>query len=379
MNMNKKYFYTFITALFFVSIIFGSNGDSKSNKSLIKFSHKTHSEAAACTDCHSAVPTSTSLSDRLLPTMENCAQCHDVEADDNCTMCHYADIQEPLIQTKTDLEFNHSKHVNADSPKCETCHSTIFSIDYSYKASEDITPCYTCHNTASTILPETHKVTDFMKTHQFLVSDGSQNCARCHDNEFCETCHVSTSAIDAPNTSDNFYAPYSPHRYMNDSKMQQLTRVHDLNYQYTHGIDAKGKTSECQSCHVTETFCAECHASESEDFAAGGILPQSHLESNFVTIGVGTGGGSHAELAKRDIESCASCHDTFGGDPVCITCHMDNDGVKGTNPKTHETGFMSDSEGDWHSDNGSVCFTCHTNVTASTGIKGVGFCGYCHN
>lgn len=65
---------------------------------------------------------------------------------------------------------------------------------------------------------------------------------------------------------------------------------------------------------------------------------------NFKTLGVGSGGGDHATLAKRDIERCMSCHDVNGADPTCITCHFDADGIKGTNPKTHPVGFMSNEK-----------------------------------
>ena len=108
-------------------------------------------------------------------------------------------------------------------------------------------------------------------------------------------------------------------------------------------------------------------------------MPKTHLVPNFTTLGVGSGGGEHAVLAERDIETCASCHDVEIGDPVCITCHVDNDGVKGTNPKTHPDGFMENVHGDWHEDDGSVCFTCHITASASTGQPGVNFCGYCHD
>jgi hypothetical protein len=40
---------------------------------------------------------------------------------------------------------------------------------------------------------------------------------------------------------------------------------------------------------------------------------------------------------------------------------------------------MHDVEGDWHSDAGAVCYTCHTDPNAHAGGKpGIGFCGYCH-
>ena len=67
-------------------------------------------------------------------------------------------------------------------------------------------------------------------------------------------------------------------------------------------------------------------------------------------IGVGSGGGDHATLAKRDTERCMACHDVNGADPTCITCHFDADGIKGTNPKTHPASFMRNDHGDWHND-----------------------------
>ena len=130
----------------------------------------------------------------------------------------------------------------------------------------------------------------------------------------------------------------------------------------------------CQSIHKTG---ASCHQGENADYSLGGVEPTSHLKPNFVTIGVGSGGGIHATLARRDIETCAACHDVQGADPTCITCHLDSDGIKGTNPKTHPAGFMHDTYGDWHTSNASVCFTCHTSSSPSS-PPGVGFCGYCH-
>jgi hypothetical protein len=109
------------------------------------------------------------------------------------------------------------------------------------------------------------------------------------------------------------------------------------------------------------------------------MLPASHLPSGFVIPGVGSGGGDHAVLAKRDIESCISCHDVQGADPTCTAfCHLDPDGIKGNNPKTHAANFMRDTYGDWHNDIGSICYNCHTSQSPST-PAGMGFCGYCHS
>jgi hypothetical protein len=133
------------------------------------------------------------------------------------------------------------------------------------------------------------------------------------------------------------------------------------------------------SCHSEQTFCSQCH--EAGSGVAGMFKPTWHSTAGFTTAGVGSGGGLHADMARRDIESCVSCHDVQGADPVCITCHVDPDGIRGTDPKTHEPGYMKSSEdGSWHTNAGAVCYNCHTDLNAHpNGVKGKGFCGYCHN
>ncbi|MGA8264073.1 MAG: cytochrome c3 family protein [Ignavibacteriaceae bacterium] len=366
------------------------------NDKIIKFSHKLHAEnGVACADCHSAVPASTKLSDRLLPSHDDCANCHDVEDDKNCTTCHYEDINEALIQQKPDnIYFNHSLHVGQNKIKCETCHKGISEVDYAFKAKQTnpmMEDCYSCHNnkTVATsnceschistvnLLPVSHRIPSWKTGHKFAANSLNANCVMCHDNASCQECHVATTMITENNSKNNFYKPYSPNNFVDGAKQQQVTRVHELGYRFTHGVDAKGKTAECQTCHEVETFCSSCHQGDNADYSLGGVEPASHLKPNFVTIGVGSGGGLHSTLARRDIETCAACHDVQGADPTCITCHLDSDGIKGTNPKTHPAGFMRNTHGDWHDSDASVCYNCHTSASPRT-PPGVGFCGYCH-
>jgi hypothetical protein len=113
-----------------------------------------------------------------------------------------------------------------------------------------------------------------------------------------------------------------------DSKDRMiLQQVHDLNYRFTHGIDAKGRQSECTSCHNTQTFCVQCHEAGG-NITEGRFKPASHSVPGFTTLGPGSGGGLHAEEARRDIESCVSCHDVEGRDPICLTCHTDKGRVR---------------------------------------------------
>jgi hypothetical protein len=368
---------------------------SEGNKSLIKFSHSLHIDLTDCESCHSAVLTSISLKDRLLPNHDNCIGCHDVDDSDNCNTCHYEDVYEPLIQTKSKLIFNHNFHLDDQKIECTTCHQDLEEVDYSFEAAgvlPQMETCYSCHNDRNTasnaceschistadLIPQNHKSAGFISSHKFAANSIDANCIMCHDNNnSCQECHVSTTALSGSNAPSDFYQPYSPSNFTDGAKRLQIVRVHELNYRFIHGIDAKGKTAECQSCHQVETFCSTCHQSELKDYGLGGIMPASHLKPNFFTIGVGSGGGEHATLARRDIERCSSCHDTYGGDPTCITCHLDSDGVKGTNPKTHTRNFLRDVRGDWHDSQGSICFNCHTSVSPLT-PAGIGFCGYCH-
>jgi len=210
---------------------------------------------------------------------------------------------------------------------------------------------------------------DFKKSHKFEARSFDADCIMCHDinNNSCETCHA------ANNIQTGADQPFAPNNFVDDARTQKLTRAHDLNYRFLHGIDARSKKYDCQSCHQTEIFCATCHQSEGSDFAMAGIIPASHLKGDFVS----PGGGEHGTLARRDIESCIACHDVQGNDPVCLNCHIDSDGINGTNPRTHAPGFMKNEEGDWHDTQGSVCYNCHINASPMT-PAGTGFCGYCH-
>lgn len=400
--MKIKYFYAalaLITVSFItIAAINSSGGDEpvKTNKDIIKFSHSVHKDIAECAECHTKVAESTSLNTRLLPEKSTCATCHDVNDDKNCGQCHYGEKYEPLIQKRPGMIFNHERHITEEKFVCENCHKGLSDVAYSfesanYKPSMEIctdchngrtvaiNDCESCHISTANLIPTDHKEVSFLRSHKFNALKENSKCQMCHDNSFCESCHVSTTMITEKNSARDFITPYSPHKFIDNTKQQNITRVHDLNYRYTHGIDLKGKSTECQTCHQTETFCAECHESKGGDFALEGNVPVSHKMPNFVTIGVGTGGGQHALLARRDIERCAACHDVQGADANCILCHTDNDGVKGTNPKTHANNFMSSEEGDWHNDRGSVCYSCHTDANAHPGgVRGIGFCGYCH-
>ncbi|MBK8553487.1 MAG: hypothetical protein IPL53_21445 [Ignavibacteria bacterium] len=67
-----------------------------------------------------------------------------------------------------------------------------------------------------------------------------------------------------------------------------------------------------------------------------GIAPSSHQQPNFATMDVGSGGGLHSRLARRDIESCQSCHDAAGSGFVAFRCHL-NPNINGKGVQMRKT------------------------------------------
>lgn len=398
--MKIKYAYFFLISAVIFSLALTAfkfndgTQENEQNDKVIKFSHQKHSDAS-CTDCHSSVAENTALPDAELPKKESCASCHDVEDADNCSQCHYDDVYVPLQKKRSSLIFNHRFHLQDLKNECIECHKGIETVDYSFQAVSYKPPmekCYGCHSeskvatnvceachiSTNNLIPESHNVSNYSKFHKFQAEKTDANCIMCHDNNSCQSCHAATNVMTEVNLANDFYKPYETFSIIDGSKIQKISRVHDLNFRFTHGMDLKGKTSECTTCHQTETFCVTCHASNSNDFAMSGIMPSTHKNNDFLTFGVGSGGGAHAKLAKRDIERCASCHDLNGNDPACVMCHYDNDGIKGTNPKTHTSGYMKSEKGDWHFDDSSICYNCHTDSGSRFRVKGTGFCSYCH-
>lgn len=370
------------------------------SKDVIKFNHAKHLKDAGlgCKDCHGNALNSVNSTDNLNPTKKQCESCHDVKDTKECGLCHYDGVYKKLTPVNKGLIFSHKMHAASDKD-CQLCHKGLDKVKYASDSPEgypNMESCYSCHNgvkavqnceachtNLTNLKPKDHFNSNFLNEHK-LIYDAStgmknDNCMMCHSTNFCENCHQPVK-YSGNNKPTDFYAPY----YTKDQatrtdrhNLQKLTNAHSLNYVNTHGLDARQKSFECKTCHEPESFCSGCHTNGGNK--PTGIAPASHLQSNFATFGVNTGGGLHATLARRDIETCESCHSIGGGDPICVKCHYDNDGIKGTNPKTHENGFMHDERGNWHDTKASVCYSCHVDPNARpNGMSGIGFCGYCH-
>lgn len=361
----------------------------------LKFSHKTHVEGVtiACGDCHGA-DKSTMASDNLRANHDNCSSCHEDQLANDCGFCHVdPDNIQAAPMPLREIVFSHKQHVTMKNVECVTCHKGIETAAMGsaihLPVMESCTSCHNdraatnqceaCHTSFVKLVPPDHLEATFRKEHRQLTRLGGleTSCATCHTQSFCAECHDAAAVMRFGRGA--MMSDPTPRVFPgNTAAPMTLLKAHDLNYRFTHGIDAKAKSSDCATCHSVQDFCVQCHEA-GDNITSNAFMPAWHRGAGFTTIGVGTGGGRHAEFARRDIESCVACHDSRGSDPTCITCHMDPDGIRGTDPRTHPAGYMRGEHGIWHTSPGATCYNCHTDFNARpSGIKGRNFCGYCH-
>ena len=354
----------------------------------IRFNHQFHlgeDVELECSACHAAAESQAS-GDRLLPTMEVCGECHDVEDDEGCALCHTdMDNMEQIDIPPREIAFSHQAHLGYEGTTCQTCHAGMEKVVApggthvpdmaACMACHDNTAgpsaCNACHTDLAHLKPASH-AGGWAREHGRRVRTGDAACASCHAQSECQECHEGAKlSVSHPSLgSRGAFAPQS----RGDAGLV-LKGAHELNYRFTHALDAKGKARRCAVCHDRATFCVECHNPDSD---ADAFRPVWHNGADWGAIAgaVGSGGGRHARLARRDMERCAACHDMQGDDPTCTLCHMDRLPGRGNDPKTHGARFKSQvGNGGFHDNPNSICFNCHT-LKGPAG--GAGFCGYCH-
>jgi len=244
----------------------------------LKFSHELHvkQNGMACLDCHGAAKTSELATDNLRPTHDNCATCHSDQVTSTCGYCHVnPDSIEPAPRPVREITFSHAKHVAMEGVECATCHQNIEDTTVAgpqnMPAMSACTSCHNdkavsaaceaCHTNFANLIPQDHLAGMFRQDHKRLTRLGSLDvsCATCHTQNFCADCHGATALLQIG--KGGLMAEPSPRMQIKDSpKTMNLLAVHPLDYKFTHGVDAKAKSTDCYSCHSEQTFCSECHA-----------------------------------------------------------------------------------------------------------------------
>lgn len=289
----------------------------------VTFSHNVHKAAEVdCLTCHDAVSDATNLEVRQLPREHTCMQCHSEwkEAPTQaCNRCHTA----PHLATHwpdkdPSLNFSHANHLPRVKDDCTKCHVTLPEpfkkavrplMDaclscHEHQQHYDEGRCDVCHKDlgAEKLKPVAsfEHMGNWVKDHKLLARSSSQECFKCHDQNFCADCHTAT--------------PAGPVELRYPERVESQF-IHRGDFVSRHWLEARADPTLCYRCHG-QSACMQCHTKQ--NLSPAGQDPRSpHPATGWIARG---GAEFHGTAARMDIASCAACHDQ-GAASVCINCH----------------------------------------------------------
>lgn len=344
---------------------------------VLRFSHAKHA-AVPCARCHGEVHKSLSGRTRDLPGESACRPCHrentrpsdlvptraELGRAERCATCHLgydgAGVPAKLRWPQTRLRFSHRMHAQREVA-CSACHDfgkarplpSMATCTECHRARAITNRCAACHLTAKdgrlllsfgedrlfpsgSLVPGTAHTPLFFRRHADVARANRGYCETCHAPESCLSCHA---------------GQFKP------------LQIHRSDYVSHHALDARRDEPRCVSCHRTQSFCLSCHerTGVAPNARRGGFKPNTGVAFHppgFSSLRAGP--GHHKFSARRNITSCASCHD----EGSCIACHGSSARRRG-GFSPHPPNFGASLKcRSLQSRNRRVCLKCHTDGEA---------------
>jgi len=313
------------------------------------FPHQPHIEGdVACTACHAGIADAKALETGVrhvqLPKSPS--------TDDRCNGCHDSDVsvEVPARTSPFRIRIDHAQHV-AQVKDCRTCHTKLpepgdkdspappmatCTSCHDHQADFNAAKCTPCHVDLKGYVPQTafKHAGDWMKVHGSMARPTAESCAACHDQTSCAECHASQTT------------PARPSVIFPEAVDKAF--IHRGDYVSRHQIDARADPASCRSCHGS-AFCSTCHTEQGVTSSSVNVR-----DPHPVGWATDTGPKGHGAAARRDILSCASCHDN-GASSTCVSCHQM--GGVGGNP--HPAAFLTRHRNEDPSTK-PMCSACHT-------------------
>jgi len=297
-----------------------------------------------CLDCNSCHAVSKSDRAHKLPAAATCARCHGGD-----TRKVLAVFETKPERASGALRFDHDRHLAMPTVQgqCVPCHAGV--VEPRRSTLPPMSQCLSCHEHEEQFragvcvpchvqadmertVPQTFLRHDqgFVRRHGQLALQEKRVCGSCHAEAQCDGCHDVSQDVGIE-------------RRRPDRIEEEF--VHRRDFMVRHSIEAEAQPARCARCHTVDT-CDSCHV------ARGVSGNRAGSRSPHPPGWVGTNAGSksfHGREARRDIVSCASCHEQ-GPATNCIRCHK----VGGFGGNPHPRGWKSG------------------------GSESSGMCGYCH-
>lgn len=273
-------------------------------------------------------------------------------------------------------DFDHNLHLEViEGEPCSICHETDAT-----SIRPDLNTCRNCHedefvnraeypgigenNKAQKSIKEDRIEFPGLSTHDgplWAIKHGKDakagkiDCAACHEQASCVDCHTGGFADEMGSIVNN------------------PVNVHRSDFIVSHPIMAKANTRSCYSCHEKKS-CSDCHEKFLDEDLAGeshrkgwsqlltspsGIPHEKFSKFSCQTCHVDSilpaheWSNNHAREARRNLETCQSCHAT--GD-TCLKCHSARSGLM-INP--HPKGWNRIKSKLRKASNGRSCRKCH--------------------
>lgn len=290
------------------------------------------------------------------PQCLSCTSCHQGRVGEHdtfappgvqsCTSCHAQDGEEKwrhavrpalaVVPAGKKILFAHDSHLLQPELKgqCVKCHAGAVGAQGGPPLFPPMSTCLSCHRHKQQFeagyCTGCHRADDLrgLKPVSFFSHDGAwmrrhgdtaraegARCATCHAQTQCDACHEASRPVRAAAVDPLALEKSYPHRF------DFLSR---------HAVESRMTPGQCFTCHA-RTECDACHASRGVSGAVRGAANPhppgwaSGLASN-----------THGQAARRDIASCAACHDQ-GAASNCVKCHK----VGGIGGTPHPRGFRS--------------------------------------
>ncbi|MBW2525441.1 MAG: hypothetical protein JRI23_14745 [Deltaproteobacteria bacterium] len=318
------------------------------------FPHRAHLTASAC-------------GEPGLPDCATCTSCHGklrqaetvpTEPPSDCVRCHAS--PDAAVRQETDRLshrvprpranfFTHAVHLDLPEVRgrCVSCHAGVAQDGMKDALYPDMPSCLECHDAEfragectychrgdswRKTAPATFVRHDlrFLRDHRLAANAHGHTCRNCHAQSECTECHDSSQTLSVATR-----------------RVDAIERdlIHRGDFLSRHAIESRSQPASCLRCHAQQS-CDGCHVDRGVSAAAVGSVnphPVGWLGRDT------TAADYHGRKARRDVVSCAGCHDQ-GPATNCIRCHRV--GSLGGTP--HPSGWTSERDLD------------------------EGMCGYCH-
>jgi hypothetical protein len=196
-----------------------------------------------------------------------------------------------------------------------------------YKNSK-LDECRDCHSGSGVM---SNHGAFFVEEHRLLAQKAGNNCYDCHQQSFCLDCHKGGGIEPDLTRSLSRRGEFMP-------------RSHRSDFISIHSIKAADNPQNCYRCHESR-FCTDCH---SKTRSKGSMNIKSHRKAgNTQNYEWNT---DHASEARRNLQSCESCHPDAD---VCVQCHSSGK----VNP--HPRNWRDISKRYKDTNNARTCKKCH--------------------